>query len=149
MDIEIKKATIDDIEKGLLNIFIEGYRFHQEGREDIYENISDEMLKQDLIESFEKFSILIIVKDDNIVGYLSFRIKEKHTKKIEIDQLVITEKNRGQGLGKLLIEEVKKIGRQNKCDRIELNCWTFNANAIDMYEHIGFDRQRIIYEFKL
>ena len=44
MDIEIKKATIDDIEKGLLNIFIEGYRFHQDGREDMV-SVSDSVTR--------------------------------------------------------------------------------------------------------
>ena len=49
----------------------------------------------------------------------------------------------------MLMDKVREIGKENKCDRIELNCWMFNSNAIAMYEHIGFDRQRILYEMKL
>jgi ribosomal protein S18 acetylase RimI-like enzyme len=149
MNIEIREATIEDINIGLLDVFIEGYRFHQNGRPDIFNNISDETLKEDLIKNFENLSTLIILDDNKVVGYLAYRIKEKHTKKIDVDQLVIIEQYRGKGLGKKLMDEVKNIGFRNNCDRIELNCWMFNENALAMYEHIGFERQRIIYELKL
>lgn len=149
MNIKIREATINDIDKGLLDVFIEGYRYHQNGRSDIFTNISDEMLKEKLIRSFEKLLTLVIINNENIVGYLSYIIKERNIKKLEVDQLVIMEQYRGKGLGKRLMEEVKNIAIKNNCDRIELNCWLFNENALAMYEHIGFDRQRIIYELKL
>lgn len=76
-------------------------------------------------------------------------IKEKHVKKLDVDQLIITEKYRRKGLGKALMNEAKDIALKNNCDRIELNCWTFNEEAITMYEHIGFKRQRIVYEMPL
>ena len=98
------------------------------------DNISDETLKEDLIKNFENLSTLVILDNDNIVGYLAYRIKEKHTKKLDVDQLVIIEQYRGKGLGKKLMDEVEKIGFRNNCDRIELNCWMFNTNALEMYE---------------
>lgn len=45
--------------------------------------------------------------------------------------------------------EVEKIAHEQNCDRIELNCWMFNTDVLNMHGHIGFDRQRIIYEKKL
>ena len=36
MDLKIREATIDDIDKGLLKVFIEGYRYHENGRPDIF-----------------------------------------------------------------------------------------------------------------
>ena len=149
MNIKIREGRIEDLEKGLLNVFIEGYRFHQNGRPDIFADISDEMLKQDLIKNMETLSILVILDNEDIVGYIAYEIREKHSKKINVDQLVITEKYRKYGLGKKLMDAVKNIGIKEKCDRIELNCWMFNTNALAMYEHIGFDRQRIMYEMKL
>ena len=47
------------------------------------------------------------------------------------------------------MDDAKRIAKENDCDRIELNCWLFNENALAMYEHIGYKRQRIIYEMKL
>ena len=47
------------------------------------------------------------------------------------------------------MEEAKKIAKDNNCDRIELNCWLFNESALAMYEHIGYNKQRTIYELKI
>ena len=47
------------------------------------------------------------------------------------------------------MEEAKEIAKENDCDRIELNCWLFNDNALNMYEYIGYNKQRIIYKMKL
>ena len=145
----IREANLNDIDNGLLNVFIEGYRFHQDGRPDVFSNLSNESLKKDLIDNFSKFTILILLDKEEILGYLAYNIKEKHSKKIHVDQLIITEKSRGQGYGKLLMNELIKIGKQNNCERVELDCWTFNENALAMYEHIGFKKQRIMFEYDL
>ena len=149
MNLEIREANISDIDCGLLEVYIEGYRYHQNGRPDIFPNISDEDLKNDLIKNFDRLSTIVILDNDHIVGYLSYNIKKRHTAKLNVDQLIITEKYRGKGLGQKLMEEAKRIAKDNDCDRIELNCWLFNENALAMYEHIGYNRQRIIYELKI
>lgn len=149
MNTIIRKATIEDLNKGLLDVFIEGYRYHQNGRPDIFSDISNETLKEDLIANLERLSTIVILDEDKIVGYLSYLIKGSHSKKLDVNQLVISENYRGKGLGKLLMEEAKTIATKSNCNRIELNCWLFNENALNMYEHIGFKRQRIMYEMSL
>ena len=145
----IREATINDINNGLLEVFIEGYRYHQKGRPDVFSNLTDEQLKEDLMNNFERLSTIVILDEGKVVGYLSYVIKEKHTKKLDVDQLVILEAYRGKGLGKKLMEEAKNIAIKNKCNRIELNCWMFNKDALGMYEHIGYKKQRIMYEMDL
>ena len=149
MNYSIREATLNDIDKGLLNVFIEGYRYHQNSRPDIFANLTDEELKNDLIQNFERLNTIVILDNEKIVGYFSYVIKKRHTGKLDVDQLVILEEYRGKGLGKKLMEEAKQIAKENECDRIELNCWLFNENALNMYEHIGYNRLRIIYEMKL
>lgn len=149
MEIEIREANIDDIENGLLEVFIDGYRYHQNGRPDVFENLSNEELKQDLIKNFESLTTIVLTENNQIVGYLAYRIKERRVKKLDVDQLVISKNSRNKGYGKMLMNEVKNIAKKLGCARIELNCWLFNENALAMYEHIGFERQRIIYEMKI
>ena len=149
MNTKIREATINDVDKGLLSVFIEGYRYHQNGRPDVFANISDDVLKEDLINNLNRLSTIVIFDGDTIVGYLSYLIKENHSKKLHVDQLIISENYRGKGLGKKLMDEVKNIALKNNCDRIELDCWMFNKSAIAMYEHIGFDRQIIMFELPL
>lgn len=145
----IKKANVNDINNGLLDVFIEGYRFHQNGRPDVFLNLTNEDLKNELIEGFSKFCYLLLIENDNIKGYLAYEIRKNKIKKIHVDQLIITESLRGKGYGKKLIDEVIKIARENNCVRVELDCWTFNENAIAMYQHIGFKKQRILFEYDL
>ena len=149
MNIVIKEASIEDINKGLLEVYIEGYRYHQNGRPDIFINVSDDTLKEDLIKGFEEFKYFIAIENEKVVGYLAYKIKEKHSKKLHVDQLIVTEKNRRKGIGKKLMDYAEQIANKENCDRLELDCWTFNKNALNMYENIGFDRQRIMYEKKI
>lgn len=44
------------------------------------------------------------------------------------------------------MNEAKKIAKNENCDRIELNRRMFNEIVLGMYEHIGYVKQRIMYE---
>ena len=145
----IREANINDIDNGLLEVYIEGYIHHHNGRPDIFRELTNEELRKDLEDILNFFPTIVVEEDNRVVGYLSYKIKEKHTKKLDVDQLVILESYRGRGYGKKLMERIKEIAISENCDRIELNCWMFNESALGMYEHIGFDKQRIMYEMKL
>ena len=47
-----------------------------------------------------------------------------------------------------MINYIKKIGKERECSRIELCCWEFNIKAKEIYEHLGFKKQRTIYELE-
>ena len=148
-DLIIRKAEIKDIDKGLLKAYIEGYNFHKNGRPDIFMNISDEELRNKLLKDFDRLEILVAIKENRIKGYIAYEIKEKFHKKLYIDQLAVCEESKNQGFGRALIDEVKKIASEENCIRIEFNCWMFNKNALAIYDHLGFEKQRIMYEMKL
>lgn len=145
----IRKVELKDIDKGLLDLYIERYRYHQNGRPDIFKVQTDEELANDFMRIFEKDSMIVLCNENEIIGYLSYKIKETSVKMMDIDQLVIKEGIRGKGFGKMLIEEAIKIAKDNNCVRIVFNCWTFNENALKIYDHLGFKRQRIMYEMSL
>ena len=63
MNFKIKEATLNDIDKGLLKVFIEGYRYHQNGRPDVFANLTDEELKNDLIQNLDYHMPLQLVLD--------------------------------------------------------------------------------------
>ncbi len=149
MNINVRNANINDLDKGLLDSYIQGYRYHQNGRPDIFDNLPDETLKENLLNDFENFSFIVVCDNDTVIGYLAYLIKNNKVKKLKLEQLIISEKYRGHGLGKMLIEKAKAIAIENHCKRIELDCWTFNKNALDMYEHVGFNKQRILFEMPL
>ena len=40
MNYKVREATLNDLDKGLLKVFIEGYRYHQNGRPDIFAELT-------------------------------------------------------------------------------------------------------------
>ena len=76
MNYSIREATLNDFDKGLLKVFIEGYRYHQNGRPDVFANLTDEELKNDLIQNLDRLNTIVILDDDFVVGYLSYKIKK-------------------------------------------------------------------------
>lgn len=149
MNISVRKATFNDIDNGLFSAFIEGYRHHQNGRPDRFKDLSNDVLKKELIDNFDSISIIVALNDEKVVGYLKYNVAEKSVRKLFIEQFAIIKDFRGKEIGKILMQEVKNIAIKNNCDRIELDCWTFNKDAISMYEHMGFTKQRIRFEFPL
>lgn len=56
----------------------------------------------------------------------------------EINGLVIDERYRGKGVGKLLIEKVKQWAKENGNYVLSLHCNLTRTEAHLFYEHIGF-----------
>ena len=143
----IRRANINDIDNNLLNIFIDGFEFHLNGRKDIFDNNKkNDDLKKDLINLIENKDVLVAEKNNNILGFIIFEIKDKRSKTLWIDQLVVDEKERGKGISSLLIKKAEEIAKKEKCVRVEFCCWSFNKHANEIYNHLGFKEQRVIFE---
>lgn len=145
----IRKALLDDLNKGLLEVYIEGYEFHRKGRPDIFSSKTDLELKDDLLKNLEEKECFVLENNGGIVGFILYCIVEKQSRILWIDQLVITSSYRRQGGGKKLLNKVVSIAKENNCTRLQLSCWSFNENAIQMYSHIGFKEQRVIMDMDI
>lgn len=145
----IRKANTNDIDNNLLNIFIDGFRLHLQNRNDVFDNKSNEKLKDELVNLIQNKSILVAEENGNILGFIIFEIKDKHSKTLWIDQLVVDEQERGKKISSLLIKKVEEIAKKEKCSRVELCCWSFNKHANEIYNHLGFKEQRVIFEKKV
>ena len=69
----------------------------------------------------------------------------------EINGLVIDEKYRGKGIGKLLIEKVREWAKEKGNDKIRLRCNVKRTEAHLFYEHLGFveTKQQKNYEIRV
>ena len=141
----LRDGNIKDIDNNLLKLYIEGFIVHYENRKDIFERQSIDDLRNKIIESLNSDEEKIIVIEDNnvIVGYLCYKIKRNS---LWIDEIVVGEKYRNNGYGKILMKEIENIAKEKKCKRVELNCWSFNKNALKFYENLGYTQQRIVFE---
>ena len=143
----IRELTKEDLNDLFFAIYYEGFLYHYNHRKDIFKKRTIDELKEYVFEQIENgIKIIGYYKDNVLVGFLSYEIREKMNKVLWIDELVVTEKERGNGYGSLLMGEIKKISKIEKVKRIELNVFTFNDIAIKLYNKLGYKEQRIIFE---
>jgi len=92
------------------------------------------------IKQNDKIKIIIINNNKNkIIGAGTiFKLEKLHNNPIgQIEDVIISEKYRGLGLGKKIIKELVKIGIEDfKCYKVILNCLDKN---IGFYEKSSFE----------
>ncbi len=79
--------------------------------------------------------------NNHVIGFLSF-----HTQKLlhhcgvvgEIQEFYIDPNFRNQGVGKLLIQEVKAYAEANNLKSIEVTSNKLRTENVPIYEHLGF-----------
>ena len=147
----IRTAKICDIDNNLLKLYKKIFNMHYKERKDIFCEKSDDELRNDLVNILNSLDEIIwVIEIDNvIIGYIDFKFRTKVTKHIFINQIMIDDKYRGKGYGKKLIMELVQLAKKNNFERVELNCWSFNENALKFYEKMGFISQRVILEKNL
>jgi GNAT superfamily N-acetyltransferase len=55
-------------------------------------------------------------------------------KSIFIDQFAVIPEYRKKGIGSLLLKKIEEIAEEKHVDKIELNCWDINHEAIRLYK---------------
>ena len=67
---------------------------------------------------------------------------------VEVPMLVVAEGSRGEGVGKALMEVVRRLGAENEANLIELVATTHNVAAREFYRTLGFvETDHITLEF--
>ena len=85
--------------------------------------------------------VLVVENGRGVVGAVSFWIKPDlaHGDTIvEVPMLVVAEDHRRNGVGRLLMEEVRSIASENGASLIELVATTANVAAREFYHSLGF-----------
>jgi glucosamine-phosphate N-acetyltransferase len=130
---KIRKLEKKDY-KHYLDIMFEFTNYKYDITIETFNNEMDEMEKLGLKE------IIILEHMNKIIGVGTiFKLKKLHNNPIgQIEDVIITEKYRKLGLGKIIIRELVNIGLNNmKCYKIILNCLDKN---VDFYKKCGFEQ---------
>lgn len=147
---QIRIATSQDLEGPLLELFQENVLFHYQRRPDYFFNGNKETCQNFLQKAINNQTFLLLENEEGkIVGFVYYLFKNEGKNIIWISELYIAEGERKKGYGKLLIDEIKKIGKEKGCSALEFTCRWFNQNALEMYSHIGMQLQRVIFETNL
>lgn len=95
---------------------------------------------EELLEGSRSWT-LVAEGEGGIVGVMSFWIKPDLAHGdivLEIPMLVVSEDSRREGVGKLLVEEVRKQAHEHSATTIELIATSDNTTAREFYRSLGF-----------
>ena len=152
MIIEIPKITdyaeVNDLAKQV-------HKLHVNWRPDLYLSVEEVIKKEDFEEKIQSKEIFVARMQNNIVGYVTFNIKEKNNpsmryrKQLQIEAICVNEKNRSKGIGTELLNFAKNIAKENNCTDMYLTVNEENINAIKVYEKFGFKVKSIAYSMQI
>ncbi|MEQ9425319.1 MAG: GNAT family N-acetyltransferase [Cyclobacteriaceae bacterium] len=110
-----------------------------------YENGLDQLkntaenLAQDGFGENPLYGLLVAEKDNRIVGYslYYFRYSTWKGKRLYLEDLLVTEPERGSGVGKELFEKTLEIAKSTNCTGMMWQVLNWNEPAINFYKKAG------------
>lgn len=139
----IRRIRLDDLDKvyELMNILYEG-KLKYDRFKDVYKLKLQE----------ENSYYIVALEEDNVVGVLTSELQEKlHRKRLQlfIEDLIVEEAKRNNGIGKALIENAINYAKDNNCEVVELTSYKDNIKAHKFYENNGFINHSIKFKMYL
>lgn len=145
-DYEIDHRISEDYLKSLKNLLIQLI-----DEVDDQTGLSLENFQEKIMEMLEddNHHMLIAVKQGEVVGFINFTVRKTilhQQPSALIDELVVDEKYRGEGLGKKLVYQAINRAKQLGCGEIEVSTEKSNELARKFYQKIGFDEDAVLLE---
>jgi len=140
----IREIEYNDYKNGYLELMFEFTNYNHEIDEKQFKNYLDNTK----LNNINKILIIYSNNEKKIIGAGTiFKLNKLHNNPIgQIEDVIISENYRGKGLGKLIIENLIKIGIEEfKCYKIILNCLDKN---IDFYKKNGFEVAGVEMKYK-
>ncbi len=145
MTMQIRQATLQDY-ASIAPIAQESQELHAQGQPTIFRSdtpgFTVEYLRH-LIED-EQSDAYVAEEDGHIVGYVFLHVHPLsfldffHPQTVAlISDIAVTAPARHKGIGRHLFEASLQWAKDRNADRMELNVWEFNKNAIAFYERNG------------
>lgn len=150
----IRNVKITDFNQ-VDNLMQQLHKVHVKGRPDLYIDMEHPYSKDEFEQLVLKEDVIAILaeEENKVVGicFVSIRYKSGmvEMKTAYMDDLVVDENFRNNGIAKKLFNKAEKIAIEKGAKRLDLMVWSFNEKAIKLYEELGMRPQRYIYEKQL
>ena len=115
--------------------------------------VDQHIVQYNLLQRIEKHFVLVAKDAGRTIGYCCARIgfKESYTNGnfAESENTFVLESYRGQGIGKMLFEELLKECRARGVTDIRVTASAKNLNSIHFREKLGFVQKNITLNYKV
>ena len=140
MNYTIRKAVANDV-TDIFRLINELAIFENEPEAVI---ITLESLRKDGFGAVPKFHCFIAESTEEVLGIalVYMRYSTWKGEVLHLEDLIVSEKARGKGVGGALLTEVIKFGNDLGVKRIGWEVLDWNTPAIEFYEHIGANVMR-------
>lgn len=92
-----------------------------------------------LLGNLNKGHHFVLVKEDSVcLGFASYEHHFLNEKCTRLHKIYLLPETQGKGLGKMLLERIVALAKENHSERISLNVNRFNK-AFDFYKKMGFE----------
>ena len=136
MDIKIRKVLKKD-SKSVIRLINELAEFEKLEPPD--KSAVKNLLKDIYIRN-SPIKVLVAEAGKELIGYAFFfytysTFLAKRT--LYLEDIYVSDKFRGKGIGKIFFNELVKTAKNNKCGRMEWHVLDWNVNAIKFYKNLG------------
>jgi GNAT superfamily N-acetyltransferase len=86
------------------------------------------------------YKMLAVFMDENLVGITGFWMLRRFYcgRYIQIGNMVVDANKRGAGIGRVILQKIEEIARENNCHKIILDSYTENKKSHSLYFREGF-----------
>lgn len=132
MNIEIRKGTQDDISSALT--LVTELAAYEKAPDEVEVTITE--MTQWGFGADKQFDFYVALVDGVIVGMALYYFKYSTWKGkcLFLEDIIVTESQRGKGLGKLLFDKVVEVSKEMKVRRMEWQVLDWNTPAIEFYK---------------
>lgn len=124
---------------------------HTKGKPEFFKEGFSKELQDFLVDIWnnEKCKIVVAVDSSRILGYSIFSVAHKKETLfmrkrdyLDIDAICVDKEYRRQGIASSIMKYIENYANGIGIERIELNMWEFNEEALSFYEKSGFKTYR-------
>ena len=156
--LNVRRAEVRDI-PAILDLLSQVLEVHASIRPDLFISGTTKYDEKDLAEKLDREEERIFVALNaagDVMAYAFCVIQDGVSSRcivsrrtLYIDDFCVSERDRGQGVGKALFDFVKREAMRLNCYDITLNVWEGNDPALKFYESVGMKPEKTQMEFIL
>jgi ribosomal protein S18 acetylase RimI-like enzyme len=151
MNVMLRAATHEDYD-AVCMLYAEVANFHAQALPQIFRPIEGPARSREFFERMianENAAIFVAEQRDMLIGMIRSEVRTapdvalfvpRHY--VVIDDLIVGERFRHQGIGQALVERVHLWTRDKGLAEVELGVWEFNTSARMLYEKLGYQTTR-------